>query len=891
MKKELKSIKFKSQDTVEAGLKRMSIKSEQYQKLITESVSLSDKKRGMVVKGLINISPDLKSHNHILTIARKMHNPSFRHEIVKAYHETDKKMEMITGLSTMTTSDAALFFRDYFDVGGTTADVTKWIANISTVYINKKRQGKVNPDYDGFWDDAWDFVCETVDTIGGAISSVVDAVVEAGKAFADIVTDIIDYTQNRINDIIEALLDAGREIGEFITGVIEAAGSAIVEGLTKVFKAILKAGKFIVDILQVLYDSAVGFIKDGIQVLIKIGCRIRDILSSALDIALSLVKDAIGFLLELGHSVWYILKWAVKKSYEVIKATFEKLLEIGKSIADLIAWCARRTLEVIKKGFQVLLDLGNTFLVIIKTLITDPRNVFKKAFQALKELGASIYDFVKSTLTLGLDIMERTFKTLKEIGFALVDFLEYALSQGLDIFKEVVVWLLGVGVIVFDILIWAIDKSVEIFGWALEAIDIVVDSFFDIVEWILTDIGGEWIGNLAKWLAEKGRAAIEWFKNKVIQPILAVGKLIFVIILASNDIVFLAIAYYILKALVDENLTDYKNWPATFNEFKNMFRSKIAILPEVDSTHKYVIVSDAHKESKNDVDSGIGHFYKNKELFRTILGNYASDESWTVIAAGDDEEFWYSGDISAQSDMIDKVQPIIDNNQVIFDLLSNDFYKNQTPRRFYKIRGNHDDIWNKVSAVNKLEDNGFNNIEIYDYATFKRNGKDTLVMHGQQYDPYNCDRNNFFGKFASNFVGESIDELNDVLVDIFGEGARIEGWSLAPFYERSEWESNIDENCGNPELSSGAMFDERVIVNTVRNYDCNLILGHTHDAKLMKDSQNLQRFYANSGTCGWWEDCVWSVEVTSDDVFIKAWTPENTVTPFRSFALTTANSF
>ncbi len=184
MEKEFRSIKFNSQVSLEARLTEMSLTTRQYNKLISESLLLSDKKRGMLIKGLVNISSDINSHNQILTTTRKLDNLSFRSEVIKAYYNADKKMELITGLSIMTKTDAIPFFKDFFDIGGTTSDVVKWLINISTVYISKKRSGKINADFDGWWDDAWDFVCDTVDTVGEAISSVVDAVIEAGKTFS-----------------------------------------------------------------------------------------------------------------------------------------------------------------------------------------------------------------------------------------------------------------------------------------------------------------------------------------------------------------------------------------------------------------------------------------------------------------------------------------------------------------------------------------------------------------------------------------------------------------------------------------------------------------------------------------------------------------------------------
>jgi len=444
---------------------------------------------------------------------------------------------------------------------------------------------------------------------------------------------------------------------------------------------------------------------------------------------------------------------------------------------------------------------------------------------------------------------------------------------------------------IFDILLWAINKSVQVFGWVMEAADAVFNSFLDIIEWVFS-IGGDWLGHLARWLAEKARSAVDWFRDKVILPILAVGKLVWLVALALTNIVFLSITYFVLKSLVDVDKTDYKNWPDTLAEFKNAFDHKLAILPDVDATHKYVIVSDVHKESLDDINGGIGHFYKNKDLFMAVLSHYAQDDGWTLLSVGDDEEFWYCNDlVDAESNPISKINPIINANSSVFGFLSDSYYKYQTPRHFIKIRGNHDDIWSNSTAVNKLKKHGFPNLEVYDYALIKHNGRDILIMHGHQFDPYNCDANNFFGKFCSNFVGEPLDTLNETLVAIFGEGARIEGMVLAPFYIRSEWSEIIENDVANPEISSDITFDEQVVVDQIRKYNCSIIIGHTHVPKVIKDSQDQTRYYINAGTCGWWEGCIWTIEITPDDITLKAWTSDDYQNPYRIYKLSEATTF
>jgi UDP-2,3-diacylglucosamine pyrophosphatase LpxH len=875
----IKGLRFNSIESVANGLQKKDVTPQDYGKLVLETAKVSPYKTRMMVKAILRITPSMKDRQGILDTARRNRNPKLRHQVIQAYREARADSELITGLSLMTTHDAAKFFKDYFTVGGTTKEVSEWLAHISARYVLEKRKGNIDPEYSGFWDDVWDSIVDVVETIGDAITTVVDAVIEAGKTFAEVVGDIVGYVQGRLNDIVEALLDAGRELGEIILGAIEAG----TEFVGKIFRAILAAGKAVVDILTELFEKAVDFIKDGIELLVKIEARIKNILSAALELGIDILKDVVQQLIDLGHTAWYVLKWATNLSFEVLQGVVEKLLEIGKEVGSLLLWFSRRTLGILQKGLQILLALGHTLEEILYTIFTDPRHLVEKTLQALKDLGKTVYDFFSAVANFGVDMLKQVYRTLVSIGMSVVDMLEFFLFKGKQIFREGIDWLLKAGVKSIDILLWVVEKSFEIFGWAIQVIDTFINSFLDIVEWA-SQLGGRYFEFLVRWLAETGRSAFEWFKTKVIEPILQAGKLVLVITLALANLPLLALAYFSLRSLVDAEATDYKHWPSRFEDFKTAMSDRLVILPDVDQNHKYVVVSDLHMESQADVDSGIGHFYKNAGLLARVLSHYAEDPTWTIIGAGDEQEFWYNADLSYLSNP-EKVDMIMQTHPAVFDDLSNSFYKYKSPRQYVKVRGNHDDVYRESGARNRFRDGGFPNIEVYDYAVVNRNDKPILIMHGQQFDQYNCDANNFFGKFSSNFVGEPIDELNDTLESIFGSGARIEGWALAPFYTRSEWLPTIDDGVANPKISDDPMFSEKLATVQMRNFDCSIVMGHTHGPKLMKDGQNDQRFYANTGTCGWWEGCVWTVEIKPDDVILSAWTSESDQAPFRTFIL------
>ncbi|MCX6180100.1 MAG: metallophosphoesterase [Chlorobiales bacterium] len=355
---------------------------------------------------------------------------------------------------------------------------------------------------------------------------------------------------------------------------------------------------------------------------------------------------------------------------------------------------------------------------------------------------------------------------------------------------------------------------------------------------------------------------------------------------------FVAAVFVILRFLVDDEKTDYKQWPRSFEQFKHLYASKIMYLPPVDEKNKYVIFSDVHMESAIDVKRGIGHFYKNKSLCLSVLKHYAEDRAWTVVFLGDSEEFWCCNDLDDERGVVDKIEPVIEQNRDVYVILSDNFYKNMNPHRFIKIRGNHDDVWKEDAAVSKLAAQGFPGIRVYEFGVIPRNGSEILLMHGHQFDPYNCDANNFFGKFASSLAGETADKMYGLIVSFFNffhlEVPRIFGVVLAPFFKKNEWYHEQLSLVQSPEMVDDFVFHESIVGILAKRYGCSLIVGHTHGPKVIKKHGIASHFYINSGTSSCWEDCVWTVEVTAEDVILAAWTSESKGSATYQFKLSEA---
>jgi len=122
---------FNSLTQVTQELGRLKIAPAHYGRLLVDAYQASPTKARMVSRGLLANAREFAERNQLLTATRLSDNPGLRLEVVKAFRQSKKQTDLITGLSLMTTKDATHFFRDYFQVGGTTREVTDWLAGMS----------------------------------------------------------------------------------------------------------------------------------------------------------------------------------------------------------------------------------------------------------------------------------------------------------------------------------------------------------------------------------------------------------------------------------------------------------------------------------------------------------------------------------------------------------------------------------------------------------------------------------------------------------------------------------------------------------------------------------------------------------------------------------------
>ena len=100
----------------------------------------------------------------------------------------------------------------------------------------------------------------------------------------------------------------------------------------------------------------------------------------------------------------------------------------------------------------------------------------------------------------------------------------------------------------------------------------------------------------------------------------------------------------------------------------------------LDEDSRYIIFSDHHKGAGDEADD----FLPCKKTYKAAL-DYYDEEGYTLILLGDVEELWEN-----------KIQEVIKQHEDVFQ-----WEARFLPDRYIRIIGNHDNLWNDPTAVDK----------------------------------------------------------------------------------------------------------------------------------------------------------------------------------------------
>jgi hypothetical protein len=234
-------------------------------------------------------------------------------------------------------------------------------------------------------------------------------------------------------------------------------------------------------------------------------------------------------------------------------------------------------------------------------------------------------------------------------------------------------------------------------------------------------------------------------------------------------------------------------WKLLFKEIERDPDLKVKRLPAPNKDGpRYIIFSDIHRDARSDQREPLefgsfDHFSANQALYCELL-DYAYDNGFTVLEAGDCDELWYYRDYSRRPK--GKLEEIVETHKPVYDRL----VKLHREGRYIRLYGNHDacvrkpEIFEVLQKIfdqdKKPEEPPF---EIYDFAIIEdvktmdesilNFGLDSepyklkapmIVAHGHQWDFWNCDHNNIIGKLIVSAIGTPIDFLDDPFKDAGG---------------------------------------------------------------------------------------------------------------------------
>ena len=185
------------------------------------------------------------------------------------------------------------------------------------------------------------------------------------------------------------------------------------------------------------------------------------------------------------------------------------------------------------------------------------------------------------------------------------------------------------------------------------------------------------------------------------------------------------------KRSVEDHITQVeKALDRTLRQTIRLEKEPSGIIREFDiNKDSFIIVSDIHKGARNLADD----FRLTEKVYNSMLAYYYSLRH-TLVILGDSEELWE-----------EKPKSVIKSYRHTFELEAN-FHKD---KRYIRIWGNHDDIWQSKRAVNKHLKQIFGAEELYIHEGLRISVVDEseklgmiFLVHGHQgdmkSDPQSC---------------------------------------------------------------------------------------------------------------------------------------------------------
>ena len=491
LKKDIAKIKYSSIKEVGTQIRSLDIKRTEISKVMSYAVELSDTKAYRLARGILSTTGEIESFKEetsSLISWAKTSGVKERKMIAKVIRKEkgdEGDIYLVHSISAMNKKDARAFMADYLNSGGSIKAITEWLAMAGEV-LREHQEGEPRVVSKGI--GSW--LKKTVKSVGGAladgISSVVDAVVSAGKSLVEMVGDVMsnvaEWTIEKVGDLVSTLIDAGKSIGEILQAALEKGLSA----MKKFVEAIFSIGKGIGDVLLAVYETMTNAVSSVLKTLLAIGKSIAEIVSSAIEVIGEKLNSLLQTLIEIGQSIGRILKSIVEAAADLLESVLKSLIEIGQSIGSIISSIYTVASNLVKSVIKGLIDIGKDIASIIRSTVNLAIGIFTKVVDAFIKLGRRVSELLNDAMNAVYNGLKRTAEALIRLGKKVIELISWAMHRTAEMLKDILLGMVEAGKAIVDILADVAAKSINVIHKVIDGLISIGKKVVDLLEDALT---------------------------------------------------------------------------------------------------------------------------------------------------------------------------------------------------------------------------------------------------------------------------------------------------------------------------------------------------------------------------------------------------------------------
>lgn len=334
-------LKFQSHAALGAQITKLAVAPSQIGPLLTRYYSVSDARALFFCQSVFH--QKLSEADGLATIKGMVgwaNKGGFQQQsiIAKSFQRQEANLYLVREIAMMTRPNARSFVKAYFDAGGDMRSIAQYLVLAGRVL---KRHPKRHRGSDGIFDwvgDAAEWVGDKLedawDATSQAVTTLVDAVVFAGKKLADVVREVGEWTVEQVTGLVTALVEAGKNVVEILDAALEVG----LDALEKFVEASIQAGLLAVDVLKWAQDKAFEAVAITLEGLLDISVTLAEVVKDVCtDIGEEFRKGFFKGLIAIGKGVLDILKAALEGGVSVLGVAFTVLLDTTGHYRELNA--------------------------------------------------------------------------------------------------------------------------------------------------------------------------------------------------------------------------------------------------------------------------------------------------------------------------------------------------------------------------------------------------------------------------------------------------------------------------------------------------------------------------------------------------------------------------